>query len=89
MSSKDPILKFKKNLSGKGEMSEIFEQVKFKINSHFGFKLDFILLLRINLMKWMIIQEQIKEKTNTKLTKPEQNQSTFHIKILDAMSEFQ
>ena len=40
-------------------------------------------------MKWMIIQEQIKEKTNTKLTKPEQNQSTFHIKILDAMSEFQ
>jgi len=86
ISSADPALKFKEYLSGKGEMRKILEQVKIKINSHFGFNLNFILLLRINLMKQMIIQEQIKEKDVHKTTKLEECQSLFHKQILDVLS---
>ena len=35
--------------------------IKNRINSHFGFQLDYSLLFRINLLKWMIIQDQIEE----------------------------
>lgn len=88
MSSKDPLVKFREYLDGNGEMNQIVKYIKNKIDLHFGFKLDFILLLRVNLMKWMIIQEQIRERNSGKTINPKENQSTLHTKMLEILSEY-
>ena len=84
-SSKHPTLKFKKYLEGNGEMNKIMELLKNQINSCFGFKLDFILLLRINLMKWMIIEKQIDEKNTGKIIK---TQKSMFTEMLEILSEY-
>jgi len=88
MSSKNPILKFKKYLEGNGEMNKMMEQMKNKINLHFGFKLDFILLLRINLMKWMIIQKQINEKNSSNTINSKESQRMKHAEMLEILSKY-
>ena len=58
-------LNFKNYLEGSGEINEmnkIMEQIKNRINSHFGYKLDYILLFKIYLIKWIIREEQLQEK---------------------------
>jgi|TARA_B110000495_G_scaffold203957_1_gene231232 ubiquinone/menaquinone biosynthesis C-methylase UbiE len=86
VSSSNPVSKFRENLQGNGKVSKILELIKIKLNSYFGFKFDFLLLLRISFLKWMIIQEQIKEKDVHKTTKLEECQSLFHKQILDVLS---
>jgi len=88
LSSADPILKFRECLEGHGEISKIIEHIKNRINSHFGFKLDYSLLFRVNLLKWMIIQDQIKEKSSSKIKKAKEKQSSVHLKILDLLFEY-
>ena len=80
-------LKFKKYLEGNGEMNKIMELLKNQINSYFGFKLDYSLLFRINLMKWMIIQDQVGEKSSGGIKKSQQ--SVIFLKILDILTEYQ
>ena len=55
--STNPLEKFKECLEGQGDLSKIIPQVENKINTHFGFKLDFMLLLRYYLMKMMTTHE--------------------------------
>jgi aminoglycoside phosphotransferase (APT) family kinase protein len=86
MSSKDPLLKFRQGLEGNGEMNKILEEIKNKVNRHFGFKLNYMLLMRINLMKWMIIQEQIREKSSGKSQKID-DEENIHLKILSVLSD--
>ncbi|QLH10207.1 class I SAM-dependent methyltransferase [Nitrosarchaeum sp. AC2] len=86
MSSKDPVLKFKENLEGNSKMNKILDEIKNQINLHFGFKLNYTLLMRINLLKWMIIQEQIREKSLGRLEKIDECES-IHLKILNVLSE--
>ena len=88
LSSADPLLKFRKCLAGNGEISKIIEHIKNTINSYFGFKLDYSLLFRINLLKWMIIQNQIEEKSSSKIKKAKEKQSSVHLKILDLLFEY-
>ena len=88
LSSVDPILKFRKCLAGHGEISKIIEHIKNRINSHFGFQLDYSLLFRINLLKWMIIQDQIEEKNSSKIKKAKEKQSPVYLKILDLLFEY-
>jgi len=59
-----------------------------KINSHFGFKLDFILLLKIYLIKWMIIQKQIKEKNSRSKINLKNVQIMKHEEILNILSKY-
>jgi len=88
MTSKDPKLKFKKYLDGRGEMNEVFVEIKNKINLHFGFKLDFILLLRVYLMKWLVVQKQIQESMGGEIIEFEKKQPMIHTEILEILSEY-
>ena len=89
LSSANPILKFRECLAGHGEISRTIEHIKYRIDSHFGFKLDYSLLFSINLMKWMIIQDQIDEKNSSKVKKPKEKHSRVHSKMLDVLSEYE
>ena len=62
--STNPLQRFKECLKDQGDMSKITQQVESKINMHFGFQLDFMLLLRYFLMKIMttLEEEKITEK---------------------------
>ena len=89
LSSANPILKFRECLAGHGEISRTIEHIKNRIDSHFGFKLDYSLLLSINLMKRMIIEDQIEEKNSSKENKPKKAHSRVQSKMLDVLSEYQ
>ena len=84
MSSANPSSQFKIHLECKGDMNEVLEHIKNQINVHFGFKLDYLLLMRVNLLKWMIIQDQIREKS---LGGGKPILDSLHLKILDILSE--
>jgi ubiquinone/menaquinone biosynthesis C-methylase UbiE len=85
MTSKEPLVEFKNSLEGRGKMNKSINHLKKEINSHFGFKVDFNLLLQINLIKWMIIQEQISVKIELDF-KP--NQNSLHQKMLKILSNY-
>ena len=63
--STNPLQRFKECLKDQGDMSKITQQVESKINMHFGFQLDLVLLLRYFLMKIMTTDEE--EKITEKL----------------------
>ena len=88
MSTKEYAIQFKKHLEKKGEMSQMIKLIENKINSHFGFKLDFILLLKIYLIKWMIIQKQIKEKNSRSKINLKNVQIMKHEEILNILSKY-
>lgn len=83
--SKNHILKFRKYLEGGSEINEVskmIEQIKNRINLHFGFQVDYILLLQINLMKWMILEEQLQEKNYSNDINSKKHQITIYEEIL-------
>lgn len=85
MTSSNPLQKFKEHLDDRGDMSKMIQQIKNKINAHFGFKLNYTLLLRINLMKWMITSKrEILEKNR----KQKEEQASLFTKMLDILSEY-
>lgn len=86
MSSQDPVLKFKQYLEGNGNMNRVLEKIKNQIDAYFGFELDYILLMRVNLMKWMIIQDQIRERSGDESKMD--NQTKIHLRILDILSHY-
>ena len=88
MSSKDYALQFKKHLEEKGENSVLINLIKNKINLHFGFKIDYILLLKIYLIKWMIIQKQTKEENTDYKIDLKNIQTTKHEKLLGILSNY-
>jgi ubiquinone/menaquinone biosynthesis C-methylase UbiE len=84
INSTNPSSEFKLHLEGKGEMKEVLEHIKNQINLHFGFELDYLLLIRVNLLKWMIIQDQIREKD---LGERKRLLDSDYLKILRILSE--
>ena len=60
--STNPLKKFKECLEDEGDLSKITPKIEKKINSHFGFKLNFKILLRYYLIKMLIINAE-DEKT--------------------------
>ena len=87
LSSEDPVLNFRECLKSNGDIGKTIEHIKNKINTYFGFKLDYSLLFRINLMKWMIIQDQVGEKSSGGIKKSQQ--PVIFLKILDILTEYQ
>lgn len=84
--SKDPLETFERNLNGCGEANKIIKMVKNTVETHFGFKIDFILLLRYYLMKKMIPkEEEMEEKILKKKTL--QSQPTLYMKMLELLSK--
>jgi len=88
MSSKKPLETFRENLENRGEKKDEIKHIKNKIDLYFGFNLDYILLLRVNLLKWMIIQEQIRERNGGKESNLKEIKSTLHTKMLEILSEY-
>jgi ubiquinone/menaquinone biosynthesis C-methylase UbiE len=85
MTSKEPLLEFKNSLDGRGKMNKSISYLKSEINSYFGFKVDFILLLQIHLIKWMIIQKQIGVRMELN-SRPDQN--SLQQKMLKILSNY-
>ena len=57
--STNPLQKFKECLTDQSDMNKITQQIENKINTHFGFHLDLMLLLRYFLMKIMTNQTDL------------------------------
>ena len=84
--SNDPLKTFEKNLKKQGESFEMIEEVKNRIEKHFGFKVEFISVLRYYLMKKMVPKEEElqEELTKNRILKSE---PTLYMKMLDLLSE--
>jgi len=75
--------RFKEYLEGQGEINNITPQIESKINTHFGFRLDFKVLLRFLFLKGMV--QDVKEIMNTEIdyqknTYPERGKTRNDIK---------
>jgi len=84
--SVNPLETFKKNLAGKGEASKIINHVKIRMEKHFGFKMNFELLMRFYLIKKMTPKEEELIDGIGK-NNGQETQSTVSMKMLDVLSQ--
>lgn len=85
MTENEPLETLKKNLSGNGKANKIISNFKLMMEEHFGFNLDFILLLRFYLLKKMIPKEEEMRDIIPKENKSK-NEPTLYMKMLEMLT---